>query len=289
MIASTILTAALLLAQPASAGDCGTIASEISRAAAQHIKKRVAVVPFQGVLGKQSYAGSVIGERLLSHIIALGAIEVVERNLLKSVMREQRLESYGIIDPNTVKALGKILGVDAIVTGTVIELKNDKVEINARLIDAQTAKVLAASIVKVDKEWSDFPVEEGVAWNVPVPELDDDNDVKVPELTGGSKSSDFWETSCGSVKEKVDQMENSLIDLKARYWALKLKDRNFSTASLKRNPGSEIANTEIRGRFYNQLRRLYDTSHLPGMSQSDVDALNEQQNKIRRLSESCKG
>ncbi|MGU7665162.1 CsgG/HfaB family protein, partial [Escherichia coli] len=92
-------------------------------------------LPFQAVGGKGSSGGRIIAERLIGPLAATEGLEVVERTLLDGVMKEQRLQVSGVVDQHSLKELGRVLGVDAIVTGTAITLKDDRVEIVARLID----------------------------------------------------------------------------------------------------------------------------------------------------------
>ncbi len=76
--------------------------------------KRVAVLSFNGPKG--DLAADLMTQSLLEH----GA-DVVERQRLDSVMREQQLASSSSFDPATAKQLGKLLGVDALFVGTVAE------------------------------------------------------------------------------------------------------------------------------------------------------------------------
>jgi len=73
---------------------------------------RVAVATFGGPGG--DVAADVFTQDLLQH----GA-DVVERQRLDAVLREQNLAAGNMLDPTTVKKIGKILGVDAIFVGTV--------------------------------------------------------------------------------------------------------------------------------------------------------------------------
>ena len=73
---------------------------------------RIAVTAFSGSGGEA--AGDMLGQELL----ARGA-DIVERQRLEAVLRERSLSAEGILDPSTVKQVGKILGVDAIIVGTV--------------------------------------------------------------------------------------------------------------------------------------------------------------------------
>lgn len=74
--------------------------------------RRVAVASFDGPGGNT--ASDLFAQDLLKH----GA-DVVERQRLEAILKEQQLSSSGILDPETTKKLGKILGVDAIIVGTV--------------------------------------------------------------------------------------------------------------------------------------------------------------------------
>jgi hypothetical protein len=74
--------------------------------------QRVAVATFGGPSG--DVAADLLTQDLLNH----GA-DVVERQRLDAVLQEQNLAQQNILDPATVKKIGKILGVDAIFVGTV--------------------------------------------------------------------------------------------------------------------------------------------------------------------------
>ncbi|HAN05794.1 MAG TPA: hypothetical protein DCW72_09105 [Elusimicrobia bacterium] len=76
--------------------------------------KRVAVISFSGPSG--DLAADLMTQSLLMH----GA-DVVERQRLDAVLREQSLADSGSFDPATAKQLGKLLGVDALFVGTVAE------------------------------------------------------------------------------------------------------------------------------------------------------------------------
>jgi TolB-like protein len=224
--------------------DIQEMAKTMATAAGARRIKRVAIVPFTGPRGASSYSGAIVSERLVIQILARNEIDVVERRLLDKVLEEQRLGVFGIMDQDTVKTLGKVLGVDAILTGSIIELRNDRVEINARLINAETAQVMAADTTKMNKDWEDRPIGEDMStWIVPVPELNDD----LFKSGGG--------ITCLS---RVDDVERRLLDFKARYWAERLKDPAFTLRSLKRNPGSEIRDEDTRKQFFIKLRERYD-------------------------------
>lgn len=63
--------------------------------------------------------------------------------ILKPYIKENKLSSTGIIDPAAAKKLGKIAGVDSLVTGTLTPF-GDSVRISVKILDTVTAEVIDA-------------------------------------------------------------------------------------------------------------------------------------------------
>lgn len=270
---------ALLLAlsnAPASAGDYEKIAAALAGSARTHGRMRLAILPFVSIGGKGSTSGRIVSERLVGPLTNEKAIEVVERALLESVMHEQRLQVSGIVDSRSVKELGKVLNADAIVTGTVMTLKDDRVEIIAHLIDAETAKVISVASAKVEQDWSESLFDESSWASMSLPSLPS-FDLASPATAGD------WD--CGRAQETVDELERSLVDLKARFWAQKIRE-GLSGNSLKRNPGSEIRNPEIRAKFYERLRARHAAGD-SGLDEHEKSQMKDLMEKVSRLNKIC--
>lgn len=266
------MLAAAACAPAEASQDMQELAKAMTSAAAARKIKRVAVVPFTGPRGASSYSGSVVSERMVSQILARGELDLVERRMLDKILEEQRLGVFGIMDQDTVKTLGKVLGVDAILTGSIVELRNDRVEINARLIHTETAQVLAADTARVPKDWEDRPIGEDMStWIVPVPEL----------------NGDFFKSGGTTCLSRVDEVERRLLDFKARYWAERLHDPSFTLRSLKRNPGSEIRDEDTRKQFFIMLRERYDAPARTPLLPSEQAALAKGLEEIKVLSGLC--
>ena len=270
---------ALLLAAPSAyCGDFDKLASQLSRAAKSHGRSRVAILPFQVIGGKGSTSGRIVSERLVSPLMAAGDVEVVERAMLESVMHEQQLQFSGAVDARSVKEIGKILNVDAVITGTVIALKDERVEVNARLIDTESAKVLFAAETKVEQDWNESMFDDA-AWGAgmfpPVPNFD---------LASNASAADW---GCMGVPDQIDDLERSVTDLKARFWAQKLR-AGLDGATLKKNPGSEIRNTEIRADFYKSLK-VHASAAEPDLTDEEFTRLKGTLERIAHLNDSCRG
>lgn len=133
------------------------MAKEFSDSASLLPQTKIAIMPFIYLDGRKSEGGAIVSERLTTRIVKLKKFQVIERQLLEKVLTEQNLGTTGIIDVESTKKIGKILGVGAIITGTLLDVENGMVEINARLINTETAEVIATSSVEVKKIWSDMP------------------------------------------------------------------------------------------------------------------------------------
>ena len=77
--------------------------------------KRVAVISFAGP------QGDAAADAMTQYLVGYGA-DVVERQRLQAVLNEQQMGASGTLDPSTVRKVGKILGVDALIVGSVSDL-----------------------------------------------------------------------------------------------------------------------------------------------------------------------
>ncbi len=139
-------------------------------------RKRIAVVDFTippGVCcdcgGEASVAAArlstLLSDMFITALANSGAFDVIERTELDKVLNEQRLDHEALVNPCTAPRLGRILGVDMILGGTLTEygVKKDhsgfwagvcgvvglrlenstaRVTVDARLIDTTTAKIV---------------------------------------------------------------------------------------------------------------------------------------------------
>ncbi len=134
------------------------LASELS-AKSEGIKK-LAIIPFSYADNTSSVKdGSVIAERLTMKLINMQRFEIIERSVLNKVLDELKLQNSGVIDAGSAKELGKVLGVDALITGTLIPTASG-IEVNARVIKTDTAQAIAASQVTVQKDWYGGDVQQ---------------------------------------------------------------------------------------------------------------------------------
>ncbi|HEX4963235.1 MAG TPA: FlgO family outer membrane protein [Thermoanaerobaculia bacterium] len=127
------------------------LAAQIATNVSKEKKQKVAILPFRELDGKPTILGTYVSEELVTDLFIIGGMEIVERTMLDRVLGEIKLGQTGVIDPETAKRVGKVAGVDAIVTGTITDLQS-YVALNCRLIDAQTGRVFGAAQTKIVKD-----------------------------------------------------------------------------------------------------------------------------------------
>lgn len=126
---------------------CTAIGDKITKTG----KKTVAVVDFTDLQGNITELGRFLAEELSVDLTNTAInFEVIDRAHLKSILAEHKLSLSGLIDPNNVKKLGQIAGVDAIITGTVTPF-GDSIRVSSKVITTDSAKVLGASKCDIAK------------------------------------------------------------------------------------------------------------------------------------------
>ncbi len=123
------------------------MAAQISTAG----KKTIAVVDFTDLQGNVTELGRFMAEEFSVALAGSGkGFEVVDRTHLKSIMAEHKLASTGVIDPKTARELGKIAGVDVLLTGTITPF-GDTVRLTVKVLDTETAKMISATTGNIAK------------------------------------------------------------------------------------------------------------------------------------------
>jgi curli biogenesis system outer membrane secretion channel CsgG len=148
---------------------------------AQAQKKRVAVLDFDygtvqsyvsSIYGSNQDVGKGITDMLVEKLVKDGKYSVIERKALDKILAEQNFSNSDRANPATAQKIGQILGVDAIIMGSITKFgRDDKSKsiggggfaprgfgiggikkneakavcaISARLVDTTTGEILAA-------------------------------------------------------------------------------------------------------------------------------------------------
>jgi len=82
-------------------------------------KRRVGIVDFENKTAYGTRLGTAASDILVTELVKSGKFIVVERDKMNRLMEEQKLGMTGAIDPKTAASVGKMLGLNAIVTGSI--------------------------------------------------------------------------------------------------------------------------------------------------------------------------
>jgi TolB-like protein len=129
----------------------GRIAQQLSDQDRTGPKRRITVLDFLDIQGNAFPGGAVIAELLISELFRTGRYEIVERKHLSTVLEQHRLNMTGLVDESTARRVGKLLGVDFIVTGTVIDL-GTALNVNARTIAVETGMISATASADLERD-----------------------------------------------------------------------------------------------------------------------------------------
>lgn len=151
-----VLTAAG--AAPAAAEPLERLAAKIEKRLLEGESRKVAVLSFPYHDGKVSSGSSLVQERLTTYLGGSRRVQVIERKLLEKVLSELKLGATGLLDDKTTAEVGRVLGVGAVVTGTLHDLKDGRTEVNARLIETESGRILTARMERIKRSWTDEPV-----------------------------------------------------------------------------------------------------------------------------------
>jgi curli biogenesis system outer membrane secretion channel CsgG len=119
---------------PAAAGAPAASATPAAAPAPTGRKKRVAIFDFDyatvqsstsALFGTNVDVGKGISDLLVKCLVQDGTYSVIERKQLDKILGEQNFSNSDRANPNSAAQIGKILGVDAIIVGSVTQFGND--------------------------------------------------------------------------------------------------------------------------------------------------------------------
>lgn len=138
----------------------GPTIGEAAAEPATGAKMRIAVMDFEN---KTSYdVGNGMRSMLTSALFKTGRFIVIEREMLKDVLVEQKLGTTGVVSDETAVPVGQIEGAQLLIYGTVTDFEpgqqgvrtavggaqQSHVAIDLRIVDARTTRVVASTTVE---------------------------------------------------------------------------------------------------------------------------------------------
>jgi len=224
-------------AKPAAPAPAAAPAQAAVPAAPQGRKKRVAIFDFDyatvqtstaALFGTNVDVGKGISDLLVTDLVKDGTYSVIERKALDKILTEQNVSNSDRANATSAAKIGKLLGVDAIIVGSITQFGNETkntniggtggglggfgiggfgkkkskaiVAVNARMVDIDSGEILGVADGKGESaRESTSLLGGGGNWH--------------GFGAGGANfgSSDFQQTILGeAVKSAVDQMSTGL-------------------------------------------------------------------------------
>jgi len=110
----------------------------------------VAVAPLTdgpGVNGVNS--GEAVAGLIINGLMQVGRLTVAERSQMKRVLDERNLQSCDLVDQSKAIEVGRLIGADAIVTGSVNEYDSDKSVVYIDIIPIVTRSFRVGASIRV--------------------------------------------------------------------------------------------------------------------------------------------
>jgi TolB-like protein len=105
---------------------------------AADVRPTVAILDFESV-GSEEHLGKAVSEIMRTELIGTRQFRVVERSQINKALSEQEFQKSGVINENTAVEIGKLLGADLIIIGSVVKI-GTSYTINTRMIDIKTGE-----------------------------------------------------------------------------------------------------------------------------------------------------
>ncbi len=131
---------------------------------------KIVVYEFLDISGRNIPEGKLISERLTTRLAQTGKFNIIERTRLDAALKEMRLAFSGIIDEKTAIKAGKMLGAQAVITGTLAKI-GDKFEVNVRTIDVKTGSIITGSITQIEENEIRMRREKSISYQNPKPRI----------------------------------------------------------------------------------------------------------------------
>ncbi len=124
-------------------------------------KKRVAVMNFEygtvssyvaQIFGTNVDIGKGIADMLVDRLVNDGTYSVIERKALDKLIAEQNFSNSDRADPSSAARIGKLLGVDAIIVGSITQFGRDDKSLNLGGVGAAAGKFGLGGIGKKESK-----------------------------------------------------------------------------------------------------------------------------------------
>lgn len=128
------------------------LADQLSIGMKGHHISRLAILPLaDAAQNTNTPLGNYLTAKLTNEVYMTSSAKVIERSQLQKVINEQHLSLKAMFDAASVKRIGSLLGVDAVIMGTYAEMGPDSIEVNVRSVAVETAEVVGVGTILIPR------------------------------------------------------------------------------------------------------------------------------------------
>ena len=150
-ISGFFIAASLLGCAQDLRGSIDQLATQIANSMPEGKQLRLAVADFPDLQGVISDFGRFVANRLTTRLAQSPKLLLIERQRLDQVLTELKFSMSDLVDPTKAKQLGKMVGVEAIVVGSISDIGN-QIDVDARIIEIETNRMLSGVTTSISKD-----------------------------------------------------------------------------------------------------------------------------------------
>lgn len=111
--------------------------------------EKLVVAEFENINGKGNAVPRIFQEMLTTAFIKDKHFKVIERAQLEKALKELKISTTGLVDPENAKKIGKMLGAAFMVVGSISDL-GGKASIDARIVNIESGESVTAADATID-------------------------------------------------------------------------------------------------------------------------------------------
>lgn len=218
LLGATMLDSEGILAQESNSPASESTGSSTNRRSQPTQKIRIAVLDFDySSVSNPSFlsflpgGGRGVSDILVTRLVKTGAYSVIERSQLEAILKEQDLGASGRVDASTAAEIGRILGVQAVIIGSITQFDLERESSGGGAIGIGVSSSDTEAFVKLSARVVNTTTSEiiMVAEGNGTAEQSDES-VSIFGIGGGSSTSNEGKLFTQATEQAIDQVVSEL-------------------------------------------------------------------------------
>jgi TolB-like protein len=106
------------------------------------------VLDFTNLDGTTTDLGRYLARELTDKLVESSkTMSFIDRANVDYLLRENKLSAEGLVNPETSRKLGNLIGVDTVITGTITPVGGQSVRLSVRAVSIETGRIITAQSV----------------------------------------------------------------------------------------------------------------------------------------------